>query len=183
METEVLTTELGRITEAFADRFGHLGPEELNWKPDAKTWSVAQNADHLIVTNESYYPVIESLRAGTYRLPFIARFGFLTNFFGKTILQAVDPSRKRKVKTFSIFEPSSSEIDGEIIERFCRHQEELAEWMAGCEDLVEAGTVIASPASRKIVYKLEAAFRVIVTHEWRHFEQAKEVDDLRLSSI
>jgi hypothetical protein len=36
-------------------------------------------------------------------------------------------------------------------------------------------TVIASPASKMIVYTLDTAFDIIVTHERRHLEQAREV--------
>lgn len=43
------------------------------------------------------------------------------------------------------------------------------------EDLLVNGIVISSPANKNIVYKLETAFNIIVTHEQRHFEQAKEV--------
>jgi hypothetical protein len=32
-----------------------------------------------------------------------------------------------------------------------------------------------APAARVIVYRLETAFDIIVAHERRHFEQAKEV--------
>jgi hypothetical protein len=40
---------------------------------------------------------------------------------------------------------------------------------------LEKGTVISSPANKYIVYKLETAFDIIVAHEERHLEQAKEV--------
>jgi hypothetical protein len=43
------------------------------------------------------------------------------------------------------------------------------------KELVAKGTVIASPANKNIVYKLETAFDIIVSHEQRHLEQAKEV--------
>jgi hypothetical protein len=35
--------------------------------------------------------------------------------------------------------------------------------------------VISSPANKNIVYKLETAFDIIVSHEQRHLEQAKEI--------
>jgi hypothetical protein len=43
------------------------------------------------------------------------------------------------------------------------------------KELVEKGVVISSPANKNIVYKLETAFDIIVSHEQRHFEQAKEI--------
>ena len=34
--------------------FGHLTREQLNWKPAANSWSVAQCLDHLITINREY---------------------------------------------------------------------------------------------------------------------------------
>src|SRR5688500_18874631 len=96
-----LQKELDHLNEQFQSAFAELSPIELNWKPDMKTWSVAQNLDHIITVNESYYPVIESVRKGTYKVPLIGKLPFMTGFFGNLILKAVSPDRRRKSKTFS----------------------------------------------------------------------------------
>lgn len=169
------TTQIDSITASFKNTFEHLTHEQLNWKPDAKTWSIAQNIDHLMVINKTYYPVIKAVREGTYQLPFIGKIGFMVNFFGKTILNSVQPDRRRKMKTFPLWEPSVSDIPGDIIARFEKHQEELKQLIMSSQDLVEKQTVISSPANKNIVYRMDTAFDIIVTHEQRHFEQAKEV--------
>jgi len=163
------------VTSGFKEKFGNLTAEQLNWKPNEQTWSIAQNIDHLIVINETYYPVIKSIRKGTYKLPFMGKMGFMVNSLGKMILNSVQPDRKRKIKTFPIWEPSKSNISPDILNRFEKHQEELKSMIAGSKDLLEKGTVISSPANKNIVYKLEMAFNIIVTHEQRHLEQAKEI--------
>lgn len=163
------------ITNNFLREFGALNSVQLNLKPDSNTWSIAQNIDHLIVINQSYYPVIQSVRDRSFKLPFIGTVGFFVNFLGSFILKSVQPDRKRKMKTFPIWEPSKSEIAGDIIARFKNHQNVLKELIDNCNDLVESGTVISSPVNKNIVYKLETAFDITVTHEQRHFEQAKEV--------
>lgn len=167
--------KIDSITNDFMREFRNLNSEQLNWKPDSDTWSIAQNIDHLIVINESYYPVIQSLRDRSFKLPFFGKLGFLVNFFGKFILKSVQPDRKRKMKTFPMWEPSKSEIDADILVRFQKHQTELKELIDNCKDLLESGTVISSPVNKNIVYPLETAFDIIVTHEQRHFEQAKEL--------
>lgn len=163
------------ITNNFLNEFGTLNSEQLNLKPDSNTWSIAQNIDHIIIINESYYPIIQSVRNGSYKLPFIGRFGFLVNILGKMILNSVQPDRKRKMKTFSIWQPAQSKISSDILKKFQKHQEDLKKLISDCEDLLTAGTVISSPANKNIVNKLETAFDIIVAHEERHFEQAKEV--------
>ena len=180
MPTAHIENELQILTAAYTELCKGLTAKQLNWKPNATTWSLAQIVDHIIVVNETYYPVVEQLRAGTYQVPFIGRFSLMTNFFGNLIYQSVEPQRKRKIKTFPIWEPQNSDIRPDILEVFARHQSEFARFVRSCDDLVAAGTVISSPASRVIVYKLEKAFEIVVAHEWRHLEQAKEVRALIL---
>ncbi|HTB31527.1 MAG TPA: DinB family protein [Bacteroidia bacterium] len=175
MNTEKWTNKTDEVTNRFRKMFGELTTEQLNWKPNTQTWSIAQNMDHLIVINETYYPVIKSVREGTYKVPFIGKIGFMVNSIGKMILNAVEPTRKKKIKTFPIWEPSKSAIDGDILKRFEKHQSELKEMIKSSHDLLDKGTVISSPANKNIVYKLETAFDIITTHEQRHLEQAKEV--------
>jgi hypothetical protein len=169
------TFEIDKITEHFVEDFSTLTIEQLSWKPNPQTWSIAQNIEHLIIVNETYYPVLASLKAGTYKIPFIGRFGFMVSFIGKTVLNAVKPDRKKRMKTFPIWEPTNSQVKGDILDKFKKHHGELKKQIKASEDLVEKGTVISSPVNKNIVYKLEIAFDIIVYHELRHLEQAKEV--------
>ncbi len=166
---------LERLTKAFTDEFGSLTAEELNRKPNATTWSIGQVIEHIILVNESYYPIVEQLRAGTYRTPWTGRVPFLVNWFGDFILKGVEPERKKKIKTFPVWEPEDSDVWGDIVEIYADHHRELAAFIANSSDLVEAGAVISSPANRFIVYKIGRAFDIIVAHEERHLNQAKEI--------
>lgn len=169
------TSQLDKVTANFVADFNSLSAEQLNWKPNSQTWSIAQNIDHLIVVNETYYPVLASLKAGTYKIPFMGKIGFMVSFLGKAVLNAVKPDRKKKMKTFPIWEPTVSEIKGDILRRFENHQTELKRQIESSKELVDKGAIISSPANKNIVYKLETAFDIIVSHEQRHLEQAKEV--------
>jgi hypothetical protein len=167
--------ELKEITAQFKNAFGQLPEETLNRKPAPKSWSIAENMEHLIKANESYYPVIKAIRNGTQALPFVAKFSFLTNLLGKFLLKAVAPDRGKKVKTFPIWEPQNSTIKGDIVERFEKHQQQLIAFIKNAEDLLQKETVISSPANKLIVYKLDKAFDILVSHEKRHYNQALEV--------
>lgn len=167
--------QLQKTTEGFAEAFTHLSGTELNWKPNAKTWSIGQNVEHLIIINQTYFPILDRLDKGTYKAPFIGRFGFMTKMLGNFILTSVLPETAKKTKTIPIWEPSASEIPEDILTQFAAHQEVLAEKVAASRPHLEAGAVIASPANRHIAYTLERAFEIIVAHEKRHLKQAKEV--------
>jgi len=117
--------QIDKTTADFSSLFGSLTKEQLNWKPNPTTWSIAQNIDHLIVINQSYFPLLADLKAGKFKRPFIARFGFIVSFLGKTVLNAVKPETKKKIKTFAIWEPSESKIAGDIVTQFSKHQDQL----------------------------------------------------------
>ncbi|MBK6365237.1 MAG: DinB family protein [Saprospiraceae bacterium] len=173
--------ELSNLTEQFQTHFGGLSKEELNWKPNPAVWSIAQNIDHLIVVNKSYYPTFEALKKGNYKPPFMARIGWIVSYIGTKILDAVHPDRRNKMKTFPIWEPEKSSVDGDILSSFENQQAELAQKTEDLRDQIQKGMVISSPANRYIVYTLETALNIIISHEKRHLEQAKEVLALLLS--
>lgn len=167
--------ELDDISAQFFSTFGALGPGQLNFKPDVDTWSIAQNIDHLIVINSTYFPVFRELEQGENPTAFWGRLGFLADFFGRFVLNSVQPDRRKKTKTFSIWEPKQSGIGDRILIKFREHQKALKSHIEKLEPAIAQGAVISSPASRFIVYKLETAIEIILAHEKRHFEQASEL--------
>jgi len=178
METKKWVEELDKITLSIKNEFGELGDEQLNWKPDASTWSVGQIIDHLIVINNTYFPIFSQLKNNKYQLIWLGKINFMVRFFGNLILKSVSPDRRKKMKTLSIWEPTKSQIGTDIIQKFADQQQALKDWISNSATLLDAGTVISSPANRVIVYKLETAFDIIVSHEKRHLEQARELIQL-----
>lgn len=169
---------IDNVTKEFAERFGDMSATEINQKPSPDSWSVAENLQHLIKVNESYYPVFTQLKDGTYKPPFIGKISFLVNAMGKMILKSVEPSRQKKLKTFTIWEPTDGQIDGDILKKFTKHQESLKTWVSKLEDNISKGSVVASPANHSIVYTLDKAIDIIVTHEQRHLNQSIEAFDM-----
>lgn len=166
---------IDEITGRFLNSFSLLSQEELNWKPNATSWSIAENIEHLIVLNESYFPAFKSLQRGDYKLPFVARFDFVVKYFGNMILKSVQPDRKKKIKTFKIWEPSKDSVSKNILNKFEEHQQRLKEEISKIQDHIKQNAIISSPANKNIVYKLETALNILILHEERHYEQANEV--------
>lgn len=153
--------------------------DELNWKASADKWSIAQNLDHLVVINTSYFPIFQELVEGNYRVGWLGKFPLLARTIGKQIIKGIDPSNTKKSKTFPIWEPDQSEIEVGIVNRFLEHQEELKVWNQRLAGFITSDNIIHSPANRKIVYDLKSAWEIIVLHEMRHFLQGREVKGQR----
>ncbi|MCC6818679.1 MAG: DinB family protein [Bacteroidia bacterium] len=180
MLSQSIIDRIDRITSDFKISFGQLNEEQLNFKPNSKIWSISQNIDHLIIINESYYPIFEQIQEGKYSAPLHSKLGFAVNFFGRIILQSVRPDRKHKIKTFPIWEPSIS-IVSDSLNHFIEHQESLKNQIKNLEQYLGKKIAIHSPANKKIVYTIDKALDIICTHEERHLVQANELKEGYLS--
>ncbi len=154
--------------------FGYLSPSQLNWKPGTDRWSVAQCFDHLLTSNKGYFPVIEDVLAGKKRT-FWERVPVLPGLAGKLLIKSLEPTSTRKLKAPKRFEPAQSEIGGSVINDFVDQQRKIVEKMKATEHLDLERIVITSPVAAAITYSLMDAYRIIVVHEQRHFQQAKRV--------
>src|SRR6266487_1097548 len=130
METKKWIEELDDVTLSIKNEFGGLSDEELNWKPNASTWSVGQIIDHLFVVNKTYFPIFSQLKNNEYQLIWLGKIDFMVRFFGDLILKSVNPDRKKKMKTLSIWEPSKSRIETDIIQKFSEQQQTLKVWIS-----------------------------------------------------
>src|SRR5262244_451966 len=52
------------ITNETLAGFGGLTAQQLNWKPGANQWSIAQCFDHLVTANGAYSPIFEKVLNG-----------------------------------------------------------------------------------------------------------------------
>jgi hypothetical protein len=137
---------------------------------------VAQCFDHLITTNEGYFPVVDTVLAGRKRTLWES-VPVLPGFFGGLLIKSLDPASTRKLKAPKRFEPAQSDVTGSIIDDFVAHQSRIVEKMKATKHLDLNRIVITSPALAVITYSLLDGYRIIVVHEARHFQQAKRVSE------
>jgi hypothetical protein len=155
--------------------FGHLNAEQLNWKPSANSWSVAQCLNHLMSANREMLPAFDKAIGGTVKARFFERVPFLPGLFGRMMINVVAPEGKRKLKAPRAAIPSTSAVDPRIVGQFVAHQQEVISKMKAIQNLNPATTNMTSPFVGFITYSLLDACRIIVAHERRHFAQAKRV--------
>lgn len=156
--------------------FGRLTPAQLNWKPSAERWSVAQCFDHLLSSNRGYFPIIDSVLAGHKRTFWQSVPGY-PGMMGRLLIKSLDPVKGRNLKAPKNFQPAQSDISGLIIDDFAAQQATVVEKMKATEHLNLERIIISSPVTSVVTYSLMDAYRVIVVHEHRHFQQAKRVTE------
>lgn len=173
-----LTSAANAITNETRAGFGSLTAQQLNWKPDANHWSVAQCIDHLVTANAAYYPIFEKVLNGEKKNTFWESLPALPAVWGKMLIKALDPQSTRKLKAPKVFHPSSSSIDEAVIHRFMDQQSQLIRYLKATEDLDLEKIIISSPVTNFITYSVMDAYRIIVTHEKRHILQATRVTEM-----
>jgi hypothetical protein len=157
--------------------FGELNAEQINWKPDPEQWSVGQCFDHLIKSNQSYYLTLEKIVRREKKPTLWERIPSMPAVWGKLLIKSLDPNSQTRMKAPKIFKPTSSSIDEYVIGRFVEEQGRLIKYMKETSVLDVEKIIISSPVSGLITYSLLDCYRILITHERRHFLQAKRVTE------
>jgi hypothetical protein len=175
---EQVTNELKKSADDAKATFGSLSAEQLNWKPASKSWSIAQCFDHLITTHSLYFPLFEKLAKGAPKQTFWESYSPLSGFFGRFLIKSLRPENVKPMKTTSRAQPSASEIEGDIIDRYVENQNQLIE-AVNCvpADIDPKKTMVTSPLMGLVTYTLDDCYEIIAVHGPRHFNQAKRVMD------
>ena len=170
-----VATELDAIAREAQSVFGGLDEQQLNWRPDTTRWSVAQCLDHLLNANREMFRTLDTAMDGAWPRAVWQRLPVLPALFGKMLIKSQMPDAKRKFTAPRNAEPSSSAIDPRIIEQFVAHQREAAARVRALDGRDVARIVMVSPFVSFIAYSVLDGCRLMVTHERRHFEQARRV--------
>jgi hypothetical protein len=175
MSLPELLNEADAVARDVQTTFGSLTAEQLNWKPAADSWSVAQCLDHLIASNNEMLAVFDPVISGSKRTSFVERLPFLPGLMGRLMVKYVAPQGTQKLKAPASAVPSSSKLDRQIVNQFVSLQQEVIRKIKAVENLKPEQVIITSPFAGFITYSLLDACRIIVAHERRHFEQARRV--------
>jgi hypothetical protein len=169
-----ITAAMKEVAEDTQATFGNLTSEQLNWKPGENCWSVAQCLEHIIKTNQEFYPEFEKLASGARKNSFLENYSPFSGFFGRFLIKAVsEDSKKAKAPSKRIVPPS--DISPDIVSRFASHIDEVNRKIESCAGADRQKTVVTSPFLAVFTYKLDDAYTVLVEHTKRHFRQAKRV--------
>ena len=169
-----ITSDLSQVAADARAAFGAFSPEQLNWKPSEKSWSVGQCFDHIIKTNHEFYPEFAKLASGERTNSFWENWSPFTGMGGRFLINSVTiDSKKAKAPSQKIVPPS--DIEPDIISRFAAHIEEVNQKVESCSAADRKKTVVTSPFLKVFTYTLDDAFTVLVEHTKRHFRQAMRV--------
>src|ERR1700752_355065 len=174
-DVDELLVEVRKICDETPRVFGQLTTDQLNWKPGADRWSVAQCFDHLITANKPFFGIAQSVLDGKKQPNLWERVPLLPGVWGKLMIKSLDPATTRKLKAPEKLQPSTSSIGGDIVNDFVQQQTEIIDCFEATRNLNIEHIIITSPVTNLLTYSLLDAYRIIVVHEKRHILQAERV--------
>ena len=157
-----------------------LDAAQINWKPDERTWSIAQCYDHVRRGADDYAEVLEPLierarESGRYPADDPEP---RHSSMGRLIIAFVEPCAKRKMKSPKSFAPSASEIPVSVVDRFVTSHGHVADLVKACDGIDPNRLRMSSPELRVIRMNVADAFAILAMHAERHLAQAERVHDL-----
>ncbi|MEO6393426.1 MAG: DinB family protein [Pyrinomonadaceae bacterium] len=172
---EPILAELNAITADAKSEFGALSAAQINWKPAADKWSIAQCFDHLINANVAFFPEMERIIAGGRKNSTWESISPFTGFIGRWMIKSLDPKSQKRLPAPKQALPSTSDVDPAIIDRFAENQAKVHALIAATDGIDLKKTVITSPFLKVATYSLLDGFQIVAVHERRHLGQAQRV--------
>jgi DinB superfamily len=167
--------DLARQAEA---KFGGLDARQLNWRPEAARWSVAQCFEHLVTANGLMLAAAKDALDQARPRTLWQRVPVVPGMLGRALIRSQAPSSTRKYAAASRAQPTASEIPADVLQRFVAQHHDLAAWVQRLDEREAARTIMVSPFISVVTYSVLDSCRLMVAHDWRHVEQA---DRVRLS--
>jgi DinB superfamily len=163
---------VARETESTFAGFDAL---QLNWRPDAARWSVAQCFEHLTLANRLMFKAAEEALNDTAPHTIWRRLPVLPGVLGRMLVRSQAPSTARRFTASPEAQPATSDIAADIIQRFVEQQRNAVARVKALDEQDAARTIMTSPFIRVITYSVLDGWRLVFAHDRRHFEQARRV--------
>src|SRR5437899_1620506 len=102
--------------------FGAFSAPQLNWRPDASQWSVAQCFEHLLSANRLMFEAMAAALNDVRSRTVWERLPVLPGVFGRMLIRSQAPGGTRRFTAPSKARPATSDIAADIIQRFVQQQ-------------------------------------------------------------
>lgn len=152
-----------------------LTEEQLNWRPEAGAWSMAECLDHLAVTGRQMCAQLREVIKEARSKGLLGSGPFRHGRIGDVIVRSMEPPPKRKFRAPAVFRPRPDLPAAEVSEGFFAAQVEILGLLREAVGVDLGRARVTSPVSRWVKYSLGQAFALIATHERRHLWQARQV--------
>jgi hypothetical protein len=171
---EGLLAELAAIESRSEALTAGLDEAAFSWSPAPGRWSVGQCLEHLNLTADAFFPLLDramdqgkpcSEPAAAMRARLVAR-GFLG---------ILEPPYKRGVKAPGPARPAPKLVMADVTGRFAEAQKKLGERIDRARGIDLNRSKMRHPAIPVVKFSVGEIFEILLAHERRHLWQAENV--------
>ena len=152
-----------------------VGEERFNWRPDERSWSVAQCLDHLNVANRLYAEAMRRAVEAAREKGATRRGPIRPGAFSRWFIRTMEPPPRRKLPAPRKIVPAARKQLAEVRAEWSRVQMQVRDLLAQAAPLDLNGTRFVNPFLPLIRFSVGTGFLVIEAHQRRHLLQARQV--------
>jgi hypothetical protein len=176
---QTISVESDQLNNSARQLVAGLTDSQLNWKPAADSWSIAQCLDHLTVSSEKFgHYFTDAIARGREKRPAGAAISYRPTALGGWLIKQLLPEATRKVTAPKVFRPAEGSAIKDPLARFLQQQAEFLTFVKDARGVDYNKTKLRSPVTPLMRYSLADAFVITVVHGWRHLAQARRVREL-----
>lgn len=168
-------SQLGALRDDATGLLGGMSEVQLNWRPTAERWSIAQNLTHLVVIGRLYLPQFDAAivraREKGWRKPGPFEYGALGNW----VIAQMEPPPRRRMRAPKMFKPQPVQPLDRVRDGFLSLQGELEQRVQAANGIDLRRAKVATVFTSLLRLPLGQAFQALLAHERRHVWQARQV--------
>ena len=94
-------------------------------------------------------------------------------YAGRLLIRSLAPEARRKLAAPAAAQPAS-DISADVVRRFVEQHGQLVAWVNALDEEHAARVITTSPYIDVVTYSVLDACRILIAHDRRHFEQARQ---------
>jgi len=152
-----------------------LDEERFNWRPDERSWSVAQCLDHLNRGNRIYCESMRGALEEAQRKNASRRGPIQQRALERWFVRSLEPPPRRRLPAPKKIVPAARKSRAEVGEEWTRIQAQIRDLLVQAAPLDLNRARFVNPFIPLVRFSVGTGFLVIETHERRHLLQARKV--------
>lgn len=168
-------SELEKIPDIVQEEFGYLSENQLNWKPNAQSWSISECLNHLIISDSLYDETFQKIFTKYPKNSPDRDVQF--SWLGKWLINSINPSNSKKIPAPKKFQvPNASHWNKEeILNLYFNRVHKLSNYFSEFQGLDLNKIYLSSPALWILRYNLSSCIQLMIYHHQRHIIQGVKV--------
>lgn len=167
--------EVLSINQAAEDLLRGLSQAQLLWKPEPRSWSIAQCLDHLNAVSRVELPSVRRAIVEGRTRKLFGHGPYRYGPIGRLLIKVVDENARIRFKAPKAYLPAEATPPADVIRDFFQLQQELLDCIRDANGLDLARTKASILNYKHIRLSLGHDFKMFIVHAQRHLLQAQRI--------